>query len=101
MNPFILCPGGPNGSSVAQIELEKAKLERREERQCAGEREVLARMVADGAGVSAEERCIFGALSRAPGERQLMHLGRKSSWKPASYCWAPLSFDPASGGVKG
>jgi hypothetical protein len=27
MNPFILCPGGPNGSSAAQIELERANLE--------------------------------------------------------------------------
>ena len=36
---------------------------------CSCERELLARMAADGAGVSAEERCIFGALSRAPGER--------------------------------
>ena len=31
MNPFILCPGGPNGSSAAQIELREQILERREE----------------------------------------------------------------------
>ena len=46
MNPFILCPGGTNGSSAAQNELERANLDRREERPC----EVLARMTANGAG---------------------------------------------------
>ena len=29
MNPFILCPGGPNGSSAAQIELREQILTRR------------------------------------------------------------------------
>ena len=30
-----------------------------------------------------------------------MHLGRTSSWRPAGYCWTPLSFCAASGGSKG
>ena len=30
-----------------------------------------------------------------------MHLGRTSSWRPAGYCWTPLSFYAASGGSKG
>ena len=30
-----------------------------------------------------------------------MHLGRKSSWRPAGNCWTPLSFYAASGGIKG
>ena len=69
MNPFILCPG-QNGSSAAQIELREQSLElARRAMRCLSD-ELLARMAADGAGSPPRtERCIFGALSRAPGER--------------------------------
>ena len=70
MTPFIFCPGGPNGSSAAQIELERANLELATRRAMHSVKcEILAMMAADGAGVSAKERRIFDALSRAPGER--------------------------------
>ena len=69
MNPFILCPWGPNGSSAAQIELERANLELAEKSMRSVKCELLAMMAANDAGVSAEESGIFGIVSRVPGER--------------------------------
>ena len=55
MNPFILGPGGPNGSSAAQMELGRAKLELAEKSMRSVKCELLAMMAANDAGVSAEE----------------------------------------------
>ena len=55
MNPFILCPGGPNGSSDAQIELkEQIWICETTAMRCLRE-EFLARMTANGARLSVEE----------------------------------------------
>ena len=59
MNPFILGPGGPNGSSAAQMELGRAKLELAEKSMRSVKCELLAMMAANDAGVSAEESGIY------------------------------------------
>ena len=74
VNPFILCPGGLNDSSAAQIELERANLELARRSKMRFEQRALGQDGRRWRGVSAEERCLFGALSRAPGERWWMHL---------------------------
>ena len=91
MNPFILCPGGPNGSSDAQIELGRAKnCGACESAPCALCRASSCRMPADGAGSKVHLRCPFQGARRALADA----LGRKSSWRPAGNCWIPLSLLP-------
>ena len=102
MNPFILCPGGPNGSSAAQIELREQILERREEGTNA--------LVSGGLGQDDRRwrggvrrghvhlrRSFQGArraLADAPGAAHPLG-GRRATAGP------PLSFYAASGGSKG
>jgi hypothetical protein len=104
MNPFILCPGGPNGSSDAQIELvgeqncgacESAPW-------CFVSRELLP-MPADGAGSKVHLRCPFQgarrALADAPGAANPLGGWRATAGhRRASTPHAAASSPPGSAG---
>ena len=86
MNPFILCPGGPNGSSDAQIELkEQIFSETRRGVQCACEREVLTRMAADARGLRRENvhlRRSFQGARRALADAPEPHILLEACGQP-------------------
>ena len=69
MNPFILCPGGPNGSSDAQIELKEQIWIWRDDRNALSEGRVLGQDDRKWRAVVRRGQLIFGSLSSVPGER--------------------------------
>ena len=69
MNPFILCPGGPNGSSDAQIELKEQIWIWRDDRNALSEGRVLGQDDRKWRAVVRRGKLIFGSLSSVPGER--------------------------------